>query len=156
MLHRQAETLPAKSRERFGSFQYLLVCFGASVSYWMNYGLSYAGGQIEWRLAVAAQVVFALLLLAMIPFMPESPRWCMAHNHPSEATETLLRMHGITDTNNVEVQTEIRMINQAIELENMSHSTGWLELFQNKPSTQNLRRIALGWVSNLCKQADNS
>lgn len=114
----------------------------------MNYGLSYAGGQIEWRLAVAAQIVFAFALIAMVPFMPESPRWLMAHNYPSDAIEALLRMHGVTDANDAETQTEIRLINQAIELESMAQSVGWIELFQNKPNTQNLRRVALGWVSN--------
>lgn len=145
--HRQAETLPARTREKFGSFQYLLVCFGASVSYWMNYGLSFAGGQLEWRFAVAAQIIFAIILLCMVPLMPESPRWLMSHNRPGEATSTLLRMHGTTDAADAEVQTEIKLINEAIELESMANSLGWMELFKNKPDTQNLRRIMLGWVS---------
>jgi MFS family permease len=143
----QAETLPAKTRERFGSFQYLLVCFGASVSYWMNYGLSYVGGQFEWRFAVAAQIIFATILLGLIPLMPESPRWLMNHNRISEAMDTLLRMHGTTDENDEEIQTEVKLINQAIELESLGQSVGWSELFKNHPETQNFRRIMLGWVS---------
>lgn len=60
----QAETLPAKKRERFGSMQYVLVCTGASISYWMSYALSYASnGEFEWRFAVAAQLVFAIFTL---------------------------------------------------------------------------------------------
>jgi MFS family permease len=60
----QAETLPAKKRERFGSMQYVLVCTGASISYWMSYALSYASnGEFEWRFAVAAQLVFATFTL---------------------------------------------------------------------------------------------
>lgn len=145
----QAETLPAKTRELFGSFQYLLVCFGASVSYWMNYGLSYAGGQFEWRFAVAAQIIFAIILMALIPIMPESPRWLMNHNRVGEAMDTLMRMHGVQDESNEEIQTEVNLINQAIELESLGHATGWLELFKNHPETQNLRRIMLGWVSLL-------
>ncbi|KAH8646847.1 sugar transporter [Xylariales sp. PMI_506] len=141
----QAETLPAKTRELFGSFQYLLVCFGASVSYWMNYGLSYAGGAFEWRFAVAAQIVFALILICIVPFMPESPRWLMAHNQPGASLDVLLRMHGVTDQSDEEVQTEVRLINQAIELESAANSLGWLELFKNHPETQNFRRVMLGW-----------
>ncbi|KAL1875717.1 hypothetical protein VTK73DRAFT_9906 [Phialemonium thermophilum] len=63
---RQSETLPAKTREIFRSFQYLMVCFGASVSYWINYGLSYASGQFEGRFAVAVQIVFAVILIALV------------------------------------------------------------------------------------------
>lgn len=141
----QAETLPAKTREKFGSFQYLLVCLGASTAYWVNYGLSYAGGQFEWRFAIAAQLIFAVILLAMLPLMPESPRWLMAHNRTGQAVDVLLRMHGTTTQDDEEVQTEIKVINEAIELENMAKSVGWIELFKNFPETQNLRRIMLAW-----------
>jgi hypothetical protein len=115
----------------------------------MNYGLSYASGSFEWRFAVAAQIVFAILLLAMIPVMPESPRWQVMRNMSTEATETLLRMHGTLDVNDVEIQTELKLINEAIELENLSNSLGWMEIFSNKPETQNIRRVALGWVCAL-------
>ena len=144
--NRQAETLPAKTRERFGTIQYLLVCCGATISYWMNYALSYAGGQLEWRFAVAAQIIFAILLFCMVPLMPESPRWLMTHNFPTESLAILQRMHGVSDPNDYEVQTEIRLINQAIELESMSGKQGWMEIFKMN-DTQNLRRIMLGWVS---------
>jgi MFS family permease len=60
----QAETLPARKREQFGAIQYVLVCTGASVSYWMSYAMSYASnGSFEWRFTVAAQMIFAVLLL---------------------------------------------------------------------------------------------
>lgn len=62
----QAETLPARKREKFGALQYILVCTGASTAYWMSYGLSYSSNQaFQWRFAVAAQCVFGILLLMM-------------------------------------------------------------------------------------------
>ena len=69
----------------------------------------------------------------------------MAHNLPSEAIETLLKMHGVTDQQDAEIQTELRLINQAIELEAMANSVGWFEIFKNHKETQNFRRVALGW-----------
>ena len=62
----QAETLPARKREQLGALQYVLVCTGASIAYWMSYGLSYSSNQsFEWRFAVAAQCVFGVLLLML-------------------------------------------------------------------------------------------
>lgn len=60
----QAETLPAKKREAFGSLQYSLVCGGASISYWLSYALAYTTNtSFQWRFGVAAQLVFAVILL---------------------------------------------------------------------------------------------
>lgn len=60
----QAETLPAKKRETFGSLQYTLVCTGASIAYWLSYALLYASNaSFQWRFGVAAQLVFAVGLL---------------------------------------------------------------------------------------------
>jgi hypothetical protein len=112
----------------------------------MNYALSYANGPVEWRFAIAAQIIFAILLIVMVPFMPESPRWLMNHNRPGEALAILQRMHGVADPNDFEVQTEVKIINQAIELEAMSSKQGWMDLFKMN-DMQNLRRIMLGWVS---------
>ncbi|EMC96899.1 hypothetical protein BAUCODRAFT_431770 [Baudoinia panamericana UAMH 10762] len=141
----QAETLPASKRERFGTIQYLLVCTGASISYWMNYALSFAGGELEWRFPIAAQIIFALLLLAFLPFMPESPRWLMVHQHPDQALAVLMKMHGTSDAQDNEVQLEVSLINQAIELEDLAGANNWRNLFTNRKDTQNLRRLMLGW-----------
>jgi hypothetical protein len=110
----------------------------------MNYALSYAKGQLVWRFPVAAQIIFAILLITMVPFMPESPRWLMIQNRPGESIVILQRMHGVEDPNDFEVQTEVTIIHQAIELESISDATGWLDLFKMN-DTQNLRRLMLGW-----------
>jgi MFS family permease len=65
----QAETLPARKRETFGALQYVLVCAGASISYWMSYALSFSRNEsFQWRFAVAAQCAFAVLLLVIGKF----------------------------------------------------------------------------------------
>ena len=94
---RQVETLPAETRERFGIIQYLILCCGATISFWMNYALSYTGGQFEWRFAVAAQIIFAIFLICLVPFMPGSLRWLMMYNFLTESLTILQRMHGVTD-----------------------------------------------------------
>ena len=76
--------------------------------------------------------------------MPESPRWLMMHNYSGDALSIIMRMHGTSDTQNEEVQTEVTLINQAIELEELGGATGWLDLFKMNDS-QNLRRVMLGW-----------
>ncbi|KUL89085.1 hypothetical protein ZTR_06097 [Talaromyces verruculosus] len=142
----QAETLPAKKREAFGSLQYSLVCGGASVSYWLSYGLSYSTNtSFQWRFGVAAQLAFAVILLCFVPIMPESPRWLFLHNNTELAVKVLMKMYGTSDVQNEEVQKELKLINQAIEIEEMNNASRWLDLLKNKSETQNFRRLMLGW-----------
>ncbi|KAJ5309953.1 uncharacterized protein N7443_002414 [Penicillium atrosanguineum] len=142
----QAETLPARKREKFGALQYVLVCTGASISYWMSYALSFSSNQpFEWRFAVAAQCVFGVLLLVIVPWMPESPRWLFIHNRADEALAIIMKMHGTSNVDDEEVQTEIKVINQAIEVEERNGASKWIHLFKNEKETQNLRRVMLGW-----------
>lgn len=110
----------------------------------MNYALSFTNGQLVWRFPIAAQIIFAILLISMAPSMPESPRWLMTQNRLGDCIAILQRMHGVEDPDHFEVQTEVTIINQAIELESISGATGWLDLFKMN-DTQNLRRLMLGW-----------
>ncbi|RAH63149.1 sugar transporter [Aspergillus piperis CBS 112811] len=142
----QAETLPAKKRERFGAIQYVLVCTGTTISYWMAYALSYSANSVfQWRFLVAAQLVFAVLIMCLVPLMPESPRWHFVHGYRDKALYTLMRMHGTSDEQQSEVQAEVHLIQQAVELEARHGATKWVDLFKNEPRTQNFRRLMLGW-----------
>ncbi|KAF5014064.1 hypothetical protein F66182_15086, partial [Fusarium sp. NRRL 66182] len=98
-----------------------------------------------WRFGVAAQLVFAVILLCFVPLMPESPRWLFLHNNTGSAVAILMKMHGTSDVQNEEVQKELKLINQAIEIEEMNNASRWLDLLKNKPETQNFRRLMLGW-----------
>lgn len=77
--------------------------------------------------------------------MPESPRWLFLHNNTDSAVSILMQMHGTSDVQNEEVQKELKLINQAIEIEEMNNASRWLDLLKNKPETQNFRRLMLGW-----------
>jgi hypothetical protein len=87
--------------------------------------------------------------------MPESPRWLFLHNQTEKSISILMRMHGTTDPNNDEVQKELKLINQAVEIEEMNNTSKWTDLFKNKSETQNLRRVMLGWwyvfIHNKCE-----
>lgn len=40
-----------------------------------DYGLSFAGGGVAWRIPLAIQFVFIFILFATVPWLPESPRF---------------------------------------------------------------------------------
>lgn len=54
--------------------------FGFMSVNWINYGLSFAGGAIAWRLPLALQLVFCMVLYGTVPWLPESPRYIKPSN----------------------------------------------------------------------------
>lgn len=81
----------------------------------------------------------------IVPSMPESPRWLFMHNRTDQALAIIMKMHGTSNADDEEVQTELKLIDQAIKLEERNGASKWIHLFKNEKETQNLRRVLLGW-----------
>jgi len=46
------------------------------LSYWIDLGFSFLEpSSIAWRFPIAFQIVLALIIVVVIPGLPESPRW---------------------------------------------------------------------------------
>lgn len=71
----QTETAQAKWKGKLVIFELGLNVGGYCVVNWINYGLSFRQGAITWRLPIALQFVFIIMLFIMIPCLPESPRY---------------------------------------------------------------------------------
>lgn len=52
---------------------YLSIC--ANAHSFADYGMSYVNNEAQFRFPIAFQIFFALLTIALIVFLPESPRW---------------------------------------------------------------------------------
>lgn len=57
----QAELSHAKTRGRLVCSELLFVSCGVVTAYWYDYGMTYVGGSISWRLPIASQIIFALV-----------------------------------------------------------------------------------------------
>ena len=63
------------------ALQQLAITFGIMVSFWIDFGTNYIGGtgatqsEAAWRIALALQLVPAIILGIGILFMPFSPRY---------------------------------------------------------------------------------
>ena len=53
-----------------------LITGGVMLSYWLDFGFSFLDpNPVAWRFPIAFQIVFALVIMAFILELPESPRW---------------------------------------------------------------------------------
>ena len=94
-----AEISPARIRGRMVSVNQFAIVTGFLVVYFANYFIALQGDtawnqQIGWRWMFGSESIPALLLLALLFFVPESPRWLTKQNRSDEALEILTRVDG--------------------------------------------------------------
>lgn len=68
------------------------VFFTDEQSYWITYGVTFISadkGDVQWRVPVGFQLVPVGLMMFVIPFMKESPRWLATKHRNDEALKSL-------------------------------------------------------------------
>ncbi|GJN71774.1 hypothetical protein Purlil1_4874 [Purpureocillium lilacinum] len=112
----QAELCDRQSRGRLVSAEVLFVGVGIVLAYWFDFGMSFVGGPVAWRLPIAFQMVFALGVVVLVFALPESPRWLFNHGREEEAMAVLCAVHD-READDPYVESERRAILDAIALE---------------------------------------
>ena len=152
----QSELCGAKNRGRLLSLQGTVTIVGLCIAYWMDYGLSFVSGPVQWRLPIAFQAFFAICLVFQMFSLPETPRYLMLKGHVEEATEVVARLQGKdTPHDDPEVQYLIKQIATGIEIESAGGPFRYRELLQGG-KTQNFRRILLCCGVNIMQQFTGS
>jgi sugar porter (SP) family MFS transporter len=92
-----AELSPAKWRGRLVGFFQINIVAGILLAYLSNYLIGRMNlGASEWRWQLGVAAVPALFFLALLFFIPRSPRWLAMQNRTAEAVE-VLRLTGVRD-----------------------------------------------------------
>lgn len=118
--------------------------FGFMAVNWINYGLSFAGGGIAWRLPIALQMLFIIILFATVPWLPESPRWLISQDRTEEAAIILADLAD-ADVNAPHVVAERTEIEYSVRYERRN-AERWRDIIRGKAGagTKSLRRLMLG------------
>lgn len=112
--------------------------FGLMLSYWINYAFYFHPGQVQWRFPIAFQAVFALYILIITPFLPDTPRWLMLHDtSPARGTGVLAKLRGKPEDDPI-VQKEKSDIMSAINIESEEEGS-WRALFMDGGCAANKR-----------------
>ncbi|EWC43824.1 hypothetical protein DRE_07268 [Drechslerella stenobrocha 248] len=156
----QAECANTKNRGLLICIQGGVIAFGTLISYWLNYGVNEYAGSFSWRFPIAFQIVFGLMILASISFLPDSPRWLLSCGRDEEGTEVIAALYG-HPVDSHETQLHKRVILESIaaasgsadgeSADGKTHVTPFSELVTNG-RTQHFRRMLLGASSQLMQQ----
>ncbi|KAI1085299.1 sugar transporter STL1 [Whalleya microplaca] len=87
-----SELMKAKSRGKGLCIELAVNIFGVMTAYWVDYGMSYVDNDSQFRFPLALQCAFALVTMVGVFFLPESPRWLVAHDRHEEARHVLWRV----------------------------------------------------------------
>ncbi|KAG8747057.1 hypothetical protein FRC10_002473 [Ceratobasidium sp. 414] len=151
----QSETCEGRRRGALVCLNSTITILGLVIAYFLDYGLSFVDGPVQWRLPIGFQAVFALLLLIQAGTLPETPRWLMSQGRKGEAMDVLARLAAPPSQRTPEVEALIqeraREIEESLERESAGGPFRFAELLQGGP-LGNFRRVVLACGVNIMQQ----
>lgn len=145
----QSEMSRAENRGFLVNIEGAVVAVGTMIAYWLDFGLSYVDNSISWRLPVALQIVFAIVMFIGVAFLPDSPRWLVSQHRKPEAMIVLGKLKGLASTDD-EIVAEATVIVDAVNRYSNSQ-TGFKDLFTGG-KTQHFQRMLLGSSTQFFQQ----
>ncbi|KPM43009.1 hypothetical protein AK830_g3531 [Neonectria ditissima] len=147
-----SECSHATKRGRSVAKQLSIVIFGTVVAYWLDYGtIKHLTGEVVWRFPIAFQNVFALVTLATLPFLPETPRWLYSHGYKKESISVLAKLQDCSEDDPRIAQVEHDM-ETALRLEEESNKFSLKDLLNDKTAVKNTRRLVLCFLIQFWQQ----
>jgi SP family galactose:H+ symporter-like MFS transporter len=89
-----AECAPLESRGAMVSTYQLAITVGILASYLTGVVIEDEAAKGMWRIMFGLGVVPGVLFLAGLALLPESPRWLVRHDRPTDARASLVRLRG--------------------------------------------------------------
>ncbi|ETS86086.1 hypothetical protein PFICI_04111 [Pestalotiopsis fici W106-1] len=120
------------------------------IANWISYGLYYQSGPLQWRFPLGFQLIFAFILVPILFFTPESPRWLLLVGMDDDALQVIARLANVA-SNDATATAEYRSIKEAIRLERESR-VPIMDVLCHRDKTQNFRRLILSCGAQFMQQ----
>ncbi|KAI3175601.1 hypothetical protein DTO039G3_2759 [Penicillium roqueforti] len=119
-----SESSGAEERGRMVLLEGWFAIGGVVFAAWLGFGLSYVSdSSVSWRLPIASQGLFGLIVVGCIMLLPESPRWLARVGRLEEASEGLARMENVA-VDSEHVLQELEIIRQSLEIDENAEPAG--------------------------------
>ncbi|WRT64577.1 uncharacterized protein IL334_001509 [Kwoniella shivajii] len=135
----QNETSPPELRGTVICTSLSFLIIGQLIAYWAGYGLlqQYPTQNITWRLLFALQTISVSIMALMVIFMPESPRWLIAHGKYDQARSVVGCLLDRPEDHEL-VNEQMEDMTRAITFE-QEHGATWADLLSFKKGDQGSR-----------------
>jgi len=122
---------------------------GSIVAAGITFGTSTITTNWGWRIPALLQMAPSLLQVALVMFLPESPRFLVSKDRHEEARAILIKYHAEGDENSAFVAAQFAEIKTAIALEREASKASWLDLVKTAGMR---RRLLIGSLLGLMTQ----
>ncbi|PQE25761.1 sugar transporter protein [Rutstroemia sp. NJR-2017a BBW] len=143
------ELAPPEIRGKIMAFWQLFYSVGSFIAYWINYACQKhvkTLGEWDWKMVVIFQMLVPIIIIALLPWIPETPRWYIQHGNQVDKARASLRRVRETEQ---EVEDEILVIREALEFEKEVFSSSYSALWKDKSVRI---RLVLAFILNVGQQ----
>ncbi|KAG2067673.1 general substrate transporter [Suillus decipiens] len=145
-----AELSPSAQRGRMIMMEGTLIVLGVSIAYWVDLALFFVNwSSAQWRAPIALQLIFEIIMVTCIGFLPESPRWLVKHGRNAEAMAVISAMEDKPPMD-PEVQRTYYGICEAVGAE--TSGQGSLRDLTTGGRSQNFRRTVIAVTCQMMQQ----
>ncbi|EJC97759.1 sugar transporter [Fomitiporia mediterranea MF3/22] len=125
------ETAPKKIRGAILAFYQIQIISGVFFSYVVDLATHALNNSASWRIPVGLQMLWGLILLSGIFFLPESPRHLLGLQRPDDARRVIAELNSV-DVDDPLVLDMIEELEVAIRAENEGGKATWMECFSTR------------------------
>ena len=143
-----SECADAKYRGRLVLLEGFFAIGGIVAAAWIEFGFFYINDNpVSWRFPIAFQALFALVVLSLILFLPESPRWLVKKDRSLDATVVLSQLRGL-EAESSTVSHELADIQQSL----LDEHVGTPKSPFARTANRHLHRTVLAVAANILAQ----
>jgi sugar porter (SP) family MFS transporter len=147
-----SEIAPKKIRGAIVSGYQFAITIGIFLASIVDYATKDRTDSGSYRIPIALQFAWALILGGGLLVLPESPRYYIRKGQPEAAVDALVRIRGQPATSEY-ILAELAEIQANFEFESSVGGSGWADCFKGGlKSSSNLRRVMLGIFLQMFQQ----
>lgn len=122
-----------ESRGFLGCVQFTGNILGYSSSIWLDYFCSYIESNKSFRIPLASQVIFGMILFVGSYILVESPRWLLEHDHDEEGLVVIADLFANGEVHSKDAISEFKNIKENVLLGRLEGKLNFLQTIQKYP-----------------------